>query len=767
MLVVEGDGCEEAATPRVSVAPDFRRRHVLRLASIGALVLVLAPPPAAAEAPIAEVAVGSERSDGAAVAGQSPVPFAAERAAIDEIRVEIESATSELRKLPAGPTVQARLDRLRDIERVTASALQTLGELALEPVRATDADLPDSASVGDLSAIYDALAEERSRIADLDLALQAAIESRSEAEKTRSTAQRDERRINKDTGAAAVEKLAARDRALLAAARFQLADLEEKLTRRTRAAHSEQIGILERRIAEIRSAIAQDGRPLDSSSFVDRGDALRNRLEAIERRRASLDLQVEAAGERYRRRSDAGPELLVKFEGLRAVRDLVAAEEAILRERIARLSGEEESWNRWHRVITGGTDADELARWIEESEQKRQILERERMRAQGNLASRRDQLESIEQRAGHEDAGAGDAATLKLRKQALEQAVAIARDEVAELDRAVRLETRLAADARDALGEVTMAERVSRIWHGVTAFFAIELSSIDDQPITVGKALSALLLLFAGVIASGRASRMFGSILARRGRVEPGVAGAVQTGSFYILLISFTLVALRLLNFPLTAFTVAGGALAIGIGFGSQNILNNFISGLIIMFERPIRSHDLVEIEGTHGTVEQVGLRSTRIRAQDGRHIVVPNSFFLESNVVNWTLSDELVRGMFAVGVIYGSDTRLVDRLIDRALRENDRVLAEPPPVILFANFGDNSLDFHVYFWTRSRTPMGLQQVMSSLRFAIDRLFREAGLVIAFPQRDVHLDTTSPIEIALVDRTRASGSAKDAKEREH
>lgn len=212
----------------------------------------------------------------------------------------------------------------------------------------------------------------------------------------------------------------------------------------------------------------------------------------------------------------------------------------------------------------------------------------------------------------------------------------------------------------------------------------------------------------------------------------------------------FTLLALRAIHFPLTAFTVLGGALAIGIGFGSQNVMNNFISGLILMLERPVRAHDVVEVDGNHGTIEKIGARSTQIRSTDGRHIIVPNSFFLESNVVNWTLSDDLIRAKVRVGVIYGSPTRLVEELIRKVIQEDDQVLKTPVPIVVFDEFGDNSLNFDVYFWVKARSPMEVRRVQSRVRFRIDDLFRENHLVIAFPQRDVHIDSATPLEVRIL-----------------
>ena len=170
----------------------------------------------------------------------------------------------------------------------------------------------------------------------------------------------------------------------------------------------------------------------------------------------------------------------------------------------------------------------------------------------------------------------------------------------------------------------------------------------------------------------------------------------------------------------------------------------------LLMLERPVRARDVIEVDGNHGTIEKIGARSTQIRATDGRHIIVPNSFFLESNVVNWTLSDDLIRTSVSVGVIYGSPTRLVEKLIRQVIEEDAEVLKTPEPIILFDEFGDNSLNFAVHFWVRARAPMAMRKVQSRVRFRLDDLFREHDLVIAFPQRDVHLDSVAPLEVRVL-----------------
>ncbi len=284
---------------------------------------------------------------------------------------------------------------------------------------------------------------------------------------------------------------------------------------------------------------------------------------------------------------------------------------------------------------------------------------------------------------------------------------------------------------------------VSSIWH----FEAFQLAG---QPISVSTIVGAVALFTLGALVSRRLSLTLSRLLTRRFGIDAGVAVSFQGLAHYFLLALFLLLALKTLNVPLTAFTVLGGGLAIGVGFGSQNIVNNFISGLILMIERPIRAGDIVDVDGTYGRVEIIGARSTWIKTFDNIHIIVPNSSFLEKNVINWTHSDDVVRTAVEVGVAYGSPTREVERLIQHALKEHGRVLDKPPPVVLFTEFGDNALVFRAYFWLRMPEMMDRRRVESDVRHQIDGLFREAGIEIAYPQRDVHLDAARPIPVELV-----------------
>ena len=212
---------------------------------------------------------------------------------------------------------------------------------------------------------------------------------------------------------------------------------------------------------------------------------------------------------------------------------------------------------------------------------------------------------------------------------------------------------------------------------------------------------------------------------------------------FYIVAGAILIVTtLDVMNVPLTAFAFLSGAVAIGVGFGAQNIINNFISGWILMWERPIRIGDFLEVDGARGRVETINTRSTRIRRVDGVHMLIPNSKLLENTVVNWTLIDNLTRTSVRVGVAYGSDCKLVARLIEQATQQQEDILTEPKPVVIFDDFGDNALMFETFFWVNATKERDLRVIRSQVRFTIDELFAEHDIVIAFPQRDVHLDGT-------------------------
>ena len=273
----------------------------------------------------------------------------------------------------------------------------------------------------------------------------------------------------------------------------------------------------------------------------------------------------------------------------------------------------------------------------------------------------------------------------------------------------------------------------------IVAFLNISVTSIEDQPITIGDILLIPFLLVIGFFLTKWIVKSITKRLTTQ-KTDPIIIHLLQR-IFYIIAITILIITtLDLINVPITAFAFLSGAIAIGFGFGAQNIINNFISGWILMWERPIRIGDFLEVENAKGTVEEINTRSTRIRRVDGVHLLIPNSKLLENTVVNWTLVDQLVRGSVIVGVAYGSPIKKVAALIMQATVDQKETLADPKPQVSFEDFGDNALIFHVSFWIKSTVEGGLRITRSNIRFRLAELFEEHDIVVAFPQRDIHLD---------------------------
>jgi small-conductance mechanosensitive channel len=276
------------------------------------------------------------------------------------------------------------------------------------------------------------------------------------------------------------------------------------------------------------------------------------------------------------------------------------------------------------------------------------------------------------------------------------------------------------------------------------------ITTASGMVITSGQVVLTVLVVVLGLGAAWYLQRWLGRQLLKA-KVDPNVAQTIQRLIFYSVLVVLFISVLGMLRIPVTALAFISGAVAIGVGFGAQNIINNLISGWILMSERPVRIGDFVEIDDHRGTVESIGNRSTRIRRIDGVHLLVPNSQMLERVVVNWTLIDRDFRTTVRVGVAYGSPVRRVEELLYQAAGAQEDVLDTPKPIVVFEDFGDNSLVFDLFFWCHAGGERELRVIRSDIRFRIEQLFAENGITIAFPQRDVHLFAKSPIEFRRVE----------------
>lgn len=296
---------------------------------------------------------------------------------------------------------------------------------------------------------------------------------------------------------------------------------------------------------------------------------------------------------------------------------------------------------------------------------------------------------------------------------------------------------------------------VMMIWN-TELYVASETTVVDDRSIvrpvsvTVGKVVKALILLVIGTWIAGKIGRIIQWFLTRRLQWPKSNAEPAGKVIFGVMFVGVFVVSLISVNIPLAVFTFLGGALAIGVGFGAQHIINNFISGLILLFDRSIRVGDFVEVDGQGGRVTEIGMRNARIRRFDGIDMLVPNSQFLQQKVTNWTLSDRHMRYTVSVGVAYGSPTRETERVILKAIEAHPAVLRDPQSAVLFEEFGESSLVFTGYFWMELISNRDNRMAASEIRHAISEALGKAGIVISFPQRDVHLDSSKPFEVRVL-----------------
>ena len=221
--------------------------------------------------------------------------------------------------------------------------------------------------------------------------------------------------------------------------------------------------------------------------------------------------------------------------------------------------------------------------------------------------------------------------------------------------------------------------------------------------------------------------------------LELGIQESVTTVMVYLLLGSGHSFFSDVLGLSATSMAVAFGALSIGLGFGLQNIFNNFISGLILLFERPVQVGDVVQIADIWGAVTKINVRSTVVQTYDNASLIIPNSDMISNQVTNWSFKDQRLRRNIVVGVAYGSDTELVRETLLEVAGKHPKVLKKPKPDVLFVDFGDSALIFKLRLWT---TIDHFVPVETDVRFAIDRLFREKDIEISFPQRDIHIRST-------------------------
>ncbi len=276
-----------------------------------------------------------------------------------------------------------------------------------------------------------------------------------------------------------------------------------------------------------------------------------------------------------------------------------------------------------------------------------------------------------------------------------------------------------------------------KLMRDVIEWLKTPLFHIGDSAITAGALLIVLVSLFLLYWLAALARRLTVRAL-RRTHLDIGAREAIGTLVRYFVFFFGALAIIQSAGIDLTALSVFAGALGVGIGFGLQNIANNFISGLILLLERPVKVGDRVVVNNIEGKVVQIGARATTILTNDNIAIVVPNSILIQEPVVNWTRDDPRVRFKIPVGVAYGSDLRLVEKLLYEVAESHPDVLPDPSPAVRLMAFGESAVEFELRVWSTTLVHQR-GKLISDLNFAIYDKFKEHGIEIPYPKRDLYL----------------------------
>ena len=558
----------------------------------------------------------------------------------------------------------------------------------------------------------------------------------------------------------------------------EMSEVQQRLavTKRQLSVAARQVTFTQAHLDQVMASLAKEQQQLDGDIRAADADieARRRDLSAAreELRRA---LQEQAAGSTNAIGLQRLQEL-VELRGIQAQTSTLRL--TVLRLLVEGLVGERQMW-QMRLAVFGSRDLAELQRAYQRLTRLSGFLEvaKPYYRQQIDLAA--SQITEQQNRLQNQGTNAVDPSLIEARLESYQQRGQFYQRALQSMERREQVVSRwrealdfdrqalpFTARVRDLFTEASTF--VAKLWR--FELFAVEDTIIvDGQPIsgkravTVGKIVMAVLILVVGYWLTGLLARLVEQLAVKRLKVEANQASLIRSWARVALLFCLIAFSLVLVKIPLTVFAFAGGALAIGVGFGTQNLLKNFISGIIILFERPFRVGDVLDVVGKHGTVTNIGIRSSVIQLSDGTETLIPNSALLENNLTNWTYSNRTVRFNITVGVAYGSDTRRVAQLLGEVADRHGLVQKEPKPQVLFTEFGDSAVTFELRYWV-DVVKHNSSQIASDLRHMIAGTFAENGVAIPFPQRDMRLTADQPIPVQVIPRSDGKASASPLKE---
>jgi small-conductance mechanosensitive channel len=620
---------------------------------------------------------------------------------------------------------------------------------------------PEKATFLDLDNLRDTLTAEEDREKSID----ARVESRQSALAKARTAYEDAETIRRRAKERLETSQEEADRPLLAH-QLKVAEMESRSATETIRLRDLELGneSLERETFRLRLAGLRARVKALQESALFTAEELNQKLDALHKREAALGLRRETAEaaaavaksrlekviEKLGDSANPEPALREEVEARKKDREFRQREVLALGDQLQRLSDQRELWQRRFKAVHGKAEPKDLRTWVDEAKAIQAKMDSLYGSQSSLLDDRRRELRGFASRIA-ENKDAGSARWIEDQRRSLQNLIQLEEEDTQSLEETLRLAGRFIAEIEDQTASWSWREWWEGIQYAVSSVWYYEIAESEDHSIYFGRIVIALTLLGIGTWAARRASCLLGRRVLSRLRMAQGAASTLQSLAYYLLLILFIYFALKVASIPLTLFAFVGGALAIGIGFGSQNIINNFISGLILLIERPILEGDQIEYSsGNIGTVVRIGARCTHVRTGSNVDIFIPNSSLLQSNIINWTRNDDKVRVQIHVPVAYSTQPREAARLLRKAAEEHGKILKKPEPVVMLRNFGENALEFQLQFWIQMTPGTDRCVVESDVRFMIDNHFREAGIMMPFVQRDLHLDSKGPLDIRLL-----------------
>jgi potassium efflux system protein len=314
------------------------------------------------------------------------------------------------------------------------------------------------------------------------------------------------------------------------------------------------------------------------------------------------------------------------------------------------------------------------------------------------------------------------------------------------------------------------SEGIAAAWTRIRDIWSIDVFTYDDtvmisgvattqeRGVSLGKLFAALTGFLVAYLIARKIKNRLSSTVVRRGHLAEAQARTLSNWLMIVVSLGLALGTLHFLKIPLTVFAFFGGALAIGLGFGTQTLIKNFISGIIVLFERKIRVGDIVDVGGISGSITEINTRSSVLKSGDGKETLVPNSLFLENRVTNLTLSNRRVRRKILVRVALSSPVQTVTAILKEAVERHGLVLKEPAPIITFEDFADNGHLFAIYYWTEFNDKTNGDVVASDIRFMVEKRFSEMGIQFPGERNEYPIRTNQPLQLEWVKKSTEPGT---------